>query len=60
MSCSERVRPDPRKMPKLKQEILAKGLYRELMRIRTEEPELWARLDKRAAEIRKERELQRQ
>ena len=59
MSCSEqRPTPNPRMMPIWNRQVLVRETYRAIMRIRENDPELWARLEKRAAEIRKERAME--
>lgn len=44
---------DPRLMAGYQQEILVKATYQAITRIRLNDPELWARIDRRAAEIRR-------
>ena len=47
---------DPRLMPETQREMIVKATYDALTRIRMGNPELWARIEARAAEIRRERE----
>ena len=45
---------DPRLMKVYQQEYLVQATYDAITRIRLGNPELWARIEKRAAEIRRE------
>ena len=48
--------PDYRLMPENRREQLAQATLKAMTRIRLEDPELWARIERRAAEIKAERE----
>lgn len=47
--------PDYRLMPENRREQLAQATLKAMTRIRREDPELWARIERRAAEIRAEK-----